>query len=122
MCRNDARCPTRPGARERTHTAMRSVISNTPQIVRLAAHRACSFGAVSLAALTDAGYEEGLSLSEDEARSALGPGAEFLADDWFWLPAQRCNRVAALGRRILAVAAPLDVATVRAGVVRTYPR
>ena len=88
----------------------------------MASRRAGSFGAVSLAALTAAGLDEGLAASEDETRSALGTGAEFLGDDWFWLPGERRNRVAALGRRILAVASPLDVATVRAGVVRTYPR
>jgi hypothetical protein len=32
------------------------------------------------------------------------------------------NRLAMLTRRMLAVASPLDVATIRAGVCRTYPR
>jgi hypothetical protein len=101
---------------------MRSMATDTPRIARLAFHRAGSFGVVSLAALSAAGLDEGLAASEEEARSALATDAEFLSDDWFWLPGERRNRVAALGRRILAVGAPLDVATVRAGVVRTYPR
>jgi hypothetical protein len=100
---------------------MRSVVTDTRQIARMASRRAGSFGAVSLAALTAAGFDEGLVASEVEARAALGGDAEFLGDDWFWLPGGRRNRVAALGRRILAVAAPLDVPTVRAGVARTYP-
>jgi hypothetical protein len=100
---------------------MRSVLSDTPQIARMASRRAGSFGAVSLAALTSTGLDEGLVASEAEVRTAVGTDAAFLCDDWFWLPAERRNRVAALGRRILAVASPLDVATVRAGVVRTYP-
>jgi hypothetical protein len=100
---------------------MRSVVTDKRQIARMASRRAWSFGAVSLAALTAAGIDEGQAASEAETRAALGGDAEFLGDDWFWLPGERRNRVAALGQRILAVAAPLDVATVRAGVVRTYP-
>jgi hypothetical protein len=100
---------------------MRSVPSDTPQIARMACRRAGSFGAVSLAALTAAGLREGLVASRAAARAALGADAEFLGDGWFWLPGARRNRLAVLGRRILAVASPLDTATVRAGVVRTYP-
>jgi hypothetical protein len=101
---------------------MRSVLSDTPQIARVASRRAGSFGAVSFAALAASGLDEGLVASEAEARAELGADAELLGDDWFWLPGERRNRVAALGRRILSVAAPLEVATVPAGVVRTYPR
>jgi hypothetical protein len=100
---------------------MRSMLSDTPRIARMASRRAGSFGAVSLAALTATGLDEGLVASEVEARAALGGDAEFLGDDWFWLPGERRNRVAALARRILAVAAPLEVAAVRSGVARTYP-
>ena len=100
---------------------MRSAVTDTPQISRIAFSRAGAYGAVSLASLTAACLDEVSATSEEELRSALGTGAEFLGDDWFWLPGERRNRVAALARRILAVASPLDVATVRTGVVRTYP-
>ena len=100
---------------------MRSLLSETPQIAEIASRLAGSFGAVSLAALTAASVDEGLAASEDDLRSKLGTGAEFLGEDWFWLPGERRNRLATLARRILAVEAPLDVATVRIGLMRTYP-
>src|SRR5262249_33219090 len=115
------RARTGRALRKGAHAGMRSLVSDTPQIARIAIRRAASFGAVSLAALTAACLDEGLAASADETRSALGTDAEYLSDDWFWLPGERRNRVAALGRRILAVASPLDVATVRGGVIRSCP-
>lgn len=97
--------------------------SDAPQIVRMALRQARSFGAASLAGLAAAAGDCGKSLSEAQAREALvHGGAEFLDDNWFWLPSSSRNRLCTLTCRILVVASPLDVATIRAGVCRTYPR
>jgi hypothetical protein len=95
--------------------------SLAPEIVRIALRRARSFGASSLASLAASAAEEGLRVSKAQARETLARDAhaEFLDDDWFWLPGEG-NRLETLSRRILSVAAPLDVATIRAGVCRTY--
>lgn len=97
--------------------------SDAPQIVRMASRQAWSFGAASLAGLAAAAGDRGKSLSDAQAREALAHGgAEFLDDDWFWLPGRRRSRLCTLTCRILVVASPLDVATIRAGVCRTHPR
>jgi hypothetical protein len=102
---------------------MRSAVrSYAPEIVEIASRRASAFGVVSLGQLA-AALEQGLDVSEVEARKAVvRSGAEFLDDDWFWLPRAARNRLLEVTNRILAVAAPLDVATLRAGVWRTYAR
>jgi hypothetical protein len=97
--------------------------SDASQIVRMALRQAQSFGAASLAGLAAAAGDRGKSLSEAQAREALAHGgAEFLDGDWFWLPGRPRSRLCTLTCRILAVTSPLDVATIRAGVCRTYPR
>jgi hypothetical protein len=100
-----------------------SIRSYTQEIVRIASRRAGSFGAASVVELAAEAVEQGIHVSEAQVRNALArhASAEFLDDDWFWLPSGR-NRLATLGDRILAVASPLDGATIRAGVCRTYAR
>lgn len=48
--------------------------------------------------------------------------AEFFDEDWFWLPERSQNRLRTLTCKILAVASPLDVATIRGGICRAYGR
>jgi hypothetical protein len=88
----------------------------------MACHRAGSFGAASLGELTASAVDEGIHGSPTEARKAFTQHieAEFLEDDWFWLPRARRNRLYTLSCRILGVASPLDIATIRPGVCRTY--
>jgi hypothetical protein len=78
---------------------------------------------VSLTELAASAADRGNEVSEAEAREALTLhlAAEFLDEDWFWLPDEGHNRLATLSRRILAVTSPLELATIRAGVYRTYP-
>jgi len=63
-------------------------------------------------------------LSEDEVRRVLGAdtGCEFLDQDWFWftdLPKGR-NRLENLAKRILSVASPQPIASIREGVRRVF--
>jgi hypothetical protein len=102
----------------------RSLRAGAQALVRLATQRASTFGAVSLEHLVEAAAASGVRLSPREARAAITCfcSVEFLDDDWFWFPARRQNRLCTLSRRILSVAAPVDLATMRAGVCRAYGR
>ena len=90
----------------------------------MALRRAGSFGAASVVELAAAAVDAGIHVSAAQARDALArySAAEFLDDHWFWLPSDGRNRLKTLSCRILSVASPLDVATIRAGVHRTYSR
>ena len=96
--------------------------SDAPQIARMASRQARSFGPRVWPASLLQPAIGAKSLSDAQAREALAHGgAEFLDDEWFWLPGRRRSRLCTLTCRILVVASPLDVATIRAGVCRTYP-
>jgi hypothetical protein len=90
----------------------------------VAARRARSFGAASVAGLVLAAADRGSEVSEADVRAALAldSGAAFLDADWFWLPGGRRSRLETLSRRMLAVASPLDVVSMRAGACRAFPR
>jgi hypothetical protein len=90
----------------------------------MAFRRVRSFGTSSVAELVSTTVGQGIDVSAGQAREAVArhAGAEFLDDDWFWFPDGGRNRLCTLTRRILAVASPLDVATIRAGVCRAVPR
>ena len=81
------------------------------------------FGAARLADLVSAATCRWSRPMEDDVRSVLArhSDAEFLDGSWFWLPSQARNGLVKLTRRILAVASPLDVLTIRAGVCRACP-
>jgi hypothetical protein len=120
-------CGREPGFQlEGTRAGARIVTDPMPrcsgEFVRLASRRATLFGAVSLAAMVGVAAACGLDVSESRARDILDQDAEahFLDDDWFWLPKRRRNRLATLTGRILSVASPLDVETLRAGISRAY--
>jgi len=97
--------------------------SHPPQVIRIAAHRVRSFGAASVAELVSAALQQGICLSGAQARESLASAEpRFLDDDWFWLPSRRRDRLSTLSRRILAVASPLHLATLRVGVCRAHRR
>jgi hypothetical protein len=87
----------------------------------MALRRASAFGVARLSELAATAVDQGIHVSEAQAREALAAltRAEFLDDDWFWLRGGP-NRLAALARRILAVSSPLEIRAIRAGVCRTY--
>ncbi len=98
-----------------------SASSYSSPVVRMALRRAGSFGVACVTEVAAAAADQGIRVSVTQTREALAAltRAKFLDDDWFWLPG-RPNRLATLTRRILSVASPLDVPTIRAGVCRTY--
>ena len=87
----------------------------------MALRRASAFGVARVSELAATAVDQGIHVSEAQAREALAAltRAEFLDDDWFWLRGGP-NRLAALARRILAVSSPLEIRAIRAGVCRTY--
>jgi hypothetical protein len=93
-------------------------------IAELATCRARVSGVVDAQAVASAARDGGVDVSDDDLHEAIvrHAGGEFLAGDWFWLPGVRQNRLAGSTCRILAVASPLDVATIRAGLCRTVRR
>ena len=111
---------------EETRTGSRVVTSATgrfaTKIASLASSRTRYFGAVSVAELTHAAVCQGLDVSATQVRDVIEQhlDAEFLDEDWFSLPGGRDNRLIVLARRILAVASPLEIATLRAGVCRAH--
>jgi hypothetical protein len=94
-----------------------------PGIVSAARKRSRLYGIAKLQELDAAGPEE-MEASEELVRSVLVhySHAAFLDADWFWLPAEPRNRLSTVSRAILAVNSPLDVATLRTGICRTYRR
>jgi hypothetical protein len=64
------------------------------------------------------------TVTEDDVRNVLGAdlGCEFLDEDWFWftdIPSGR-NRLANVAKRILSVASPQTVTSIREGVRRVF--
>ena len=61
----------------------------------------------------------------DEVREILRSysEAEFLDEDWFWMPSGKSerNRLYNVTRRMLSVVQPMDVSTIRDGLRRHYP-
>ena len=95
--------------------------SEPRELVRLASGRTRSFGALTIPDLVACARDRGIVTSSRQARAAVArQAAQFLDDEWFFLPGCRLNRLCTVSRKILAVASPLDVATIRAGVCRTY--
>jgi hypothetical protein len=93
-------------------------------LVRLAMLRATAFGAARLAELVQALGVQGIEVSDNRARDLLEhhAEAEFLDDDWLWLPNKSRSRLVTLTHRMLAAASPLQVETLRGGILRSYPR
>jgi hypothetical protein len=113
---------------EQTSRGARIVVDPTPAyrglLVRLVSQRVAAFGAASLAALVEALGAQGIEVSDSRGRDLLEHHTEaaFLDDDWLWLPNRRGNRLVTLTYRMLAAASPLELETLRGGILRSYPR
>jgi hypothetical protein len=93
-------------------------------IASLAARLATSSGASNISAVNDAAVSEDIDVSIEQVRDVLQhhTSAQFLDDteDWFWIPDGTRNRLSNTTLRMLAVASPLDIRTIREGVQRHY--
>jgi len=93
-------------------------------ITLVASRQSDSFGASNLAELTSALWHQGMEIAEEQAREVLNQysSAEFLNDDWFWMPdrSPNRNRLYNISRKILSVVSPMDVSTIRDGARRSY--
>ena len=81
-------------------------------------------GVASVFQVCDALEAHDQQIGEEAVRRMLAANAsvEFLDDDWFWVPGipQDRNRLRNVARKILAVAAPQPVVSIRDGVRRNY--
>jgi hypothetical protein len=113
---------------EQTPRGARIVVDPTPPyrgvLVRLASSRTGAFGAARLGGLVETMGAQGIEVSDARARDLLEhhAEAEFLDDDWLWLPNRSRNRLVTLTHRMLAATSPLAVETLRGGMLRSYPR
>lgn len=100
------------------------MLASAALITLAASRQSDSYGASNLAELVSALEDQELAISEEQARQVLElySDAEFLTPDWFWMPNRRPdrNRLYNVSRRILSVASPLDVSTIRDGAKRVY--
>jgi hypothetical protein len=102
------------------------MLASASQIILVASRQSDSFGASNLAEVSSAleGQYSVATWSEDQIREVLEhySNADFLSDEWFWLPnkSHSRNRLYNVTRRILSVASPLDVTTIRDGARRSY--
>jgi len=93
-------------------------------IVRLAQRQAQSSGASNVGELVVELASEGVAIDEARARQVLRElsSVQFLDEDWFtYLPANPDrNRLRNVTRKMLSVAAPMELGTLREGVRREY--
>lgn len=96
------------------------------RVASLAARLATSSGASNVSAVSAAAESEDIHVSPEQVRDVLRhhTSAQFLdeTEDWFWMPDgnRTRNRLSNTARRMLAVASPLDIRTIREGVQRLY--
>lgn len=102
------------------------MLASASRIILVASRQSDSFGASNVAEVASAldGRDGGAACSEDQAREVIRhySNAHFLSDDWFWVPNRSYgrNRLYNVTRRILSVASPLDIGTIRDGARRSY--
>jgi hypothetical protein len=112
---------------EQTPRGARISVDPTPPyaglLVRLVSLRSASFGVASLAGLVEALRAKGIEVSDSRARDLLEhhAEAEFLDEDWLWLPHGTKNRLVTLTHRMLAATSPLEVETLRGGILQSHP-
>jgi Sigma-70, region 4 len=92
-------------------------------IPSLARRMAARSGVTSVFQVQEAAQEQGSKVSESQVRANTREGNfDFLDDDWFWAPDVKYsrNRLHNLTRKLLSVASPQDVLTLRDGIRRAY--
>lgn len=113
---------------ERVGKALRVIttgeLANASAVISAASRKASSVGVGNVDDVA-ASLEGDGQLDADVVREILQSysEAEFLDEDWFWMPSGKAerNRLHNVTRRMLAVAQPLDIPTIREGLRRHYP-
>jgi hypothetical protein len=92
-------------------------------IPKLARRVATKAGVTSVFQVQEEAREQGSKVTEVQVRENIhGGNFDFLDDDWFWAPDVKHsrNRLHNLTRKLLSVASPQDVLTLRDGIRRAY--
>ena len=94
------------------------------QIIAMGSRQAASVGLSNVAEVKAAAELSGLNVQEAEVMDVLEhhSGAQFLGDQWFWMPERSPdrNRLRNVTRAMLSVVSPISVSTIREGVRRRY--
>ncbi len=107
------------------------VITNAPlpyasRVKLLATRLASAAGCTNVAEVSAGAAKEGILVNEGQVREVLKQytSAQFLDDseEWFWMPDGKPhrNRLHNVTKKLLSVASPLDLNTIREGVRRQY--
>ena len=109
-------------AREAVVTDATAEISGA--IAQIARKQAGSSGATNLQEVIAQLVKQGAEIDEERAKRYLQTVSEFefLEDDWFWCPRGKIarNRLRNVTRKMLSVASPIKVSTLREGLKRVY--
>jgi Sigma-70, region 4 len=111
---------TRTGEKMVTRQSEARMLRLIPKLARRVASKA---GVTSVFQVQEAAQEQGSKVTEAQVRENVrGGNFDFLDDDWFWAPDVKYsrNRLHNLTRKLLSVASPQDVLTLRDGIRRAY--
>ena len=115
-------CETRTG-KTLVNNSDAKTVQLIPSLARKLAGRS---GATSVYQLQDVLIEEGHEINEDNLRAILHSNInlDFLDDDWFWAMDVKDgrNRLMNTVKKILSVASPQPIQSIREGVRRSYSR
>jgi hypothetical protein len=111
---------TRPGNKVLSRRSEARMLRLIPMLARRLATKS---GVASVFQVQDEAQEHGSDVSEIQVREIIsGANFVFLDDDWFWAPDVKYsrNRLHNLTRKLLSVASPQDILTLRDGLRRAY--
>lgn len=111
---------TRTGEKMLTRQSEVRMLRLIPMLARRLATKS---GVTSVFQVQEAAQEHGSKVTEAQVRENIrGGNFDFLDDDWFWAPDVKYsrNRLHNLTRKLLSVASPQDVLTLRDGLRRAY--
>jgi hypothetical protein len=99
-------------------------MAHARRVISVASRQADSIGVSNVAEVVATVEMDGLKVDEGEVRDVIEhhSGAEFLRDQWFWMPQRAVdrNRLRNVTRAMLSVVSPLPIATAREGLRRRY--
>ena len=113
-------------SRNGTFVITNSTLAYASRVKLLATRLAGASGATNITEVSAAAAKEGSSVNTEQVRDVLKQytSAQFLDDndEWFWIPDAKPNRnrLHNATKKILSVASPLDLSTIREGIRRQY--